>query len=67
MFSNFLFFLYEMQYLLVIHDYNQASLILTSFGPYLEMWRGPQFQGEHIRIFYLALQVWLGIASGQVW
>lgn len=49
-----------------MQDYNQVSLMLTNVGPYLEMWRGPQFQGEHLRVFYLALQVWFGISSGQV-
>lgn len=49
-----------------MQDYNQVSLMLTNVGPYLEMWRGPQFQGEHLRVFYLTLQVWLGIASGKV-
>lgn len=60
-----LFILSRVLYLLVMHDYNQASAMLTNFGPYLEMWRGPQVQGEHIRIFYLALRVWFGIALGQ--
>ena len=41
-------------------------MLLANFGQYLEMWRGHQVQLEHIRIFYLALQTWFGIASGQV-
>lgn len=50
----------------MLQDYNQASMLLGNFGPYLEVWRGPPVQVEHVRIFYLALQTWFGIASGQV-
>jgi hypothetical protein len=41
-------------------------MLLGNFGAFLEMWRGIPLQVEHIRIFYLALQTWFGIASGQV-
>ena len=41
-------------------------MLLANVASYLEMWRGAPLQVEHIRIFYLALQTWFGIASGQV-
>ena len=49
-----------------MQDYNQASILLGNFGSYLEKWRGLPVQVEHIRIFYLSLQTWFGIASGKV-
>lgn len=58
--------LFLFQYLLVAQDYNQATVMLGDFGSYLQLWRGPHLQVEHVRIFYLSLQTWLGIASGQV-
>ncbi|XP_028411289.1 MAU2 chromatid cohesion factor homolog [Dendronephthya gigantea] len=60
-----LFILSKVLYLLVAQDYNQATMMLGSFGTYLELWRGPHLLVEHVRIFYLSLRTWLGIASGQ--
>lgn len=63
---SLLYVLSHEQYLLVSKDYNQATKLLGSFASHFQTWRGPKLQVEHLRIFYLTLQTWLGIASGQV-
>ncbi|XP_046865059.1 MAU2 chromatid cohesion factor homolog isoform X3 [Xenia sp. Carnegie-2017] len=60
-----LFVLSRILYLLVSKDYNQATKLLGSFASHFQTWRGPKLQVEHLRIFYLTLQTWLGITSGQ--